>query len=73
MKFEIGQKIKLTEDIKTICCRYVIPKDTIIEIYSFYSLHGGRHDIKMIKRIAINDNGCLHHVWKKKIKGEIVE
>ncbi len=73
MKFKIGQKIKLEQDIKTICCRCTIPKNTIIEIYSFHSLHGGRHNIKLTKRIAINDNGFLHHVWKKKIKGIIVE
>ena len=72
MKYEIGQKIKLTEDLKSISVKdYIIKKGTIIEIYSFNSLHGGRHDIVMTKLIAINENGCLHHVKINNIKGDI--
>ena len=35
MKYKIGQKIKLIEPLKTLCCNHLIESGTIIEIYSY--------------------------------------
>ena len=73
MKYEIGQKIELTEDLPSVSVKdYIIKKGTIIEITSYNSLHGGRRDIIMTKLIAISEDGCLHHVKISKIKGRLI-